>query len=301
MTSAASPDRSRRVIVSPLKRPPPWVGGGSVHPLEHSQHFGGLRRRNREQIMKSGVGIVAMALLFCSAGASAISVDELVAKNLQAKGGIEAIHAINSLDLQGRMQFSGGSFSLELGFHQMTKRGVGYRNEAALQGLTAITAYDGKDAWQVQPFQGRLDPEKLAKDQAKSLAQQADIDGPLVDWKAKGHHLEYLGTEDVDGTPAHKLKVTLADGDTQFIYLDPDYFLEIRISTVSTQRGVEYEQESDVGNYEQVAGVFVPFAIESGPKGQPKGQKITIDNAVANGTMDDSLFAFPTNKVENAK
>lgn len=234
-----------------------------------------------------------LALALFAAGAHALTVDELIAKNIEAKGGLAKIRAIDSLRLDGRMQFAGGGFSVELGFAQMQKRGGKYRNEVTLQGLAAITAYDGTQAWTVQPFQGRKDPEKLAADQAKNLAQMADIDGPLVDWRNKRHKVEYLGTEDVDGTPAHKLKVSLADGDTQFIYLDPDHFLEIRTSTVSIARGVESEQESDIGNYEQVDGVFVPFSIEMGPKGQPKGQKITIEKAQANIALDDALFTFP--------
>jgi len=228
--------------------------------------------------------------------AQAITADELIAKNIEAHGGLDKMRAIQSLKLEGRLQISGEGFSVELGYAQLQKRGGKYRNEAALQGLTAITAWDGKDAWQVQPFQGRKDPEKLAVDQAKALAQQADIDGPLVDWRGKGHKVEYMGTEDVDGTAAHKLKISLADGDTEYVYLDPDHFLEIRTSVLTTVRGVESEQENDLGNYERVAGVYLPFSIESGPKGQAKGQKTTIEKAEANLALDDTLFAYPAAK-----
>jgi len=235
----------------------------------------------------------ALLLLAGTSAAAALDADELIAKNIEAKGGMAAIKAIESLKLEGKMRVGGGGFSLDLGMVQLTKRGGKTRAEASLQGLTAISAYDGKDAWQIQPFQGRVDPEKLAADQAKGLAQQAEIDGPLVDYRAKGHKVEYLGLEDIDGTPAHKLKVVRADGDTQYIYLDPDYFLEIRIVTQTRVRGVEFEQESDIGNYEKVAGVYLPFSIESGPKGQPRGQVITIEKAQANVELDDALFAFP--------
>lgn len=235
----------------------------------------------------------ALLLLAATSFASAQTVDELIAKNIEAKGGMAAIKAIDTLKLEGTMRVGGGGFSLDLGFVQMTKRGGKTRGEASLQGLTAVSAYDGKDAWQIQPFQGRKDPEKLAVDQAKGLAQQAEIDGPLIDYRAKGHKIEYLGMEDVDGTPAHKLQVLRADGDTQYIYLDPDYFLEIRIITRTSVRGVEFEQESDVGNYEKVAGVYIPFSMETGAKGQPKGQNITVTKAEANVEIDDALFAFP--------
>jgi outer membrane lipoprotein-sorting protein len=235
----------------------------------------------------------AAVLLLGFGGAQAQTVDELVAKNVEARGGLAAIEALKSTRASGKMQFSGGDFSLELGYAGTVLGGSGCRTEVSLQGLTAITAYDGKEGWNISPFQGRRDPERMSADDAKSLEYCADLAGPLVDFKAKGHQVEYLGTEDVDGTEAHKLKVTLANGNVQFTYLDPDYFLEIRTLSQTTVRGVKQEQETDVGNYEQVAGVWMPFSIESGPKGGPKGQKITLDKVEANVDVDPAQFAFP--------
>jgi outer membrane lipoprotein-sorting protein len=114
-----------------------------------------------------------------------------------------------------------------------------------------------------------------------------------VDYAAKGNQVEYLGTEDVDGTDAYKLKVTLKDGDILYIYLDPDYFLQIRMIIQSRIRGAEYVEEHDLGNYEQVNGVMLPFSIESGPKGQAKNTKITIEKAEINLALDPKLFRFP--------
>ena len=129
--------------------------------------------------------------------------------------------------------------TIEASWAQVVKRPGMIRSEVSLQGLTAVDAWDGKEGWSVQPFQGRREPERTSPDDAKEMARDADLDGPLVDWREKGHRVEYLGTEDVDGTPAHKLRVTLKDGDTQYVYLDPDSFLEIRVVTESHVRGVE--------------------------------------------------------------
>ncbi|GMU42661.1 MAG: hypothetical protein DYH17_03255 [Xanthomonadales bacterium PRO6] len=229
----------------------------------------------------------------CLPAAQAQTVDELVAKNIQARGGIEALRAIQSLKASGRMNFSGGDFSVDLGIVSYNERDARLRMEASIQGLTQVTAYDGREAWTINPFQGRRDPERMSAEDAKSLQVQADIDGPLVDWKAKGHRVEYLGTEDVDGTEAHKLKVSLANGDVQYRYLDPDYFLEILVVSQSMRRGVETETETELGNYEKVAGVYLPFAQESGPKGGRRGQKILLEKVEANVEIDDALFAFP--------
>ena len=85
----------------------------------------------------------------------------------------------------------------------------------------------------------------------------------------------------------------MKDGDVKYYYFDPDYFLEIRVVTQRKVRGTEQEFESDLGNYEQVAGVYMPFSIESGPKGGPKGQKVTIESVKVNEAVDDAKFAFP--------
>ena len=232
----------------------------------------------------------ALLLGAFASSASALTVDELVTKNIEARGGIRAIQSIKA---SGRMNFSGGDFSIDLGFVALNERDAKVRTEASIQGLSQVTAYDGKDAWTINPFQGRRDPERMSAEDAKGLEVQADMDGPLVDWKQKGHQVEYLGTEDMDGTEAHKLKVTLKNGDIQYRYLDPDYFLEILVVNQTRRRGVETEVETEMGNYEKVGGVYMPFAMESGPKGGQRGQKIIIEKAEANVELDDALFAYP--------
>ncbi len=117
------------------------------------------------------------ALVFACASAHAMTVDELIAKNLAARGGLEKIHAIKTLKSEGKLRF-GGQF--ELAFVQYQKAPDSSRSEASLQGLTAVQAWDGKDAWQISPFQGRKDPEKMSADDAKALADDAPIGGPLV-------------------------------------------------------------------------------------------------------------------------
>jgi outer membrane lipoprotein-sorting protein len=240
--------------------------------------------------------LLVLAVGLAAGGAQAATVEELVAKNIQARGGLQALKALQTLKTTGKLQVGGEDFSFELAYSELTKRGNKRRTEASLQGLTAVQAYDGAGAWQIQPFQGRRDPERLSADDAKGLAIGADIEGPLVDSAQKGHKVEYLGTEDVDGTEAHKLKVTLKSGDTQYVYLDPDHFLEIRITTQRRQRGVQIEEETDLGNYEKVSGVFVPFSLESGPKGQRKFQKVTVEKAEANVPAEDALFSFPAGR-----
>jgi hypothetical protein len=220
------------------------------------------------------------------------TVDELVAKNIEAKGGATALNNLQTLKATGKLLIPVQG-QIELGFVQIKKRPDEVRTEASLQGMTQIEAYDGKDGWKVSPFFGRKDPERMSADDARALVEDTEIDGPLDDWKAKGSTVEYLGTEDVDGTPAHKLKVTRKNGDVSFVYLDPDHFLEIRIVTQRTLHGAHEEVETDLGDYEKAGGVFVPTSIEVGSKGSTDKQKIVIDKVEANVPVDDAIFHFP--------
>jgi hypothetical protein len=220
------------------------------------------------------------------------TVNELVAKNIEAKGGIDALHAAQSVRFKGKMLVNQGQ--IEFAYTQTKKQPGRVRAEATLQGMTLVQAYDGTEGWKISPFGGRKDPEKMSVDEAKSLVEDAEIDGPLVDWEAKGSTVEYLGPEDVDGTLAHKLKVVRKNGDVSYVYLDPDHFLEIRILTQRLEQGAQVEVETDLGDYEKIAGVYFPFSIEAGPKGSTDKQKIIIDKAEANIPADDAEFKFPT-------
>jgi hypothetical protein len=232
------------------------------------------------------------ALLLVSASAHALTADELVAKNIDARGGLDKIHAIKTLKLEGKMRLRG---QFELTFAEYKKAPSAVRNEATIQGLTQIQAWDGKDAWQISPFEGRRDPERMSGDDAKSLADDAAIGGQLADWQAQGSKLEYLGTEDIDGTEAHKLKVTRKNGDIEYVYLDPDHYLEIRTITDQIVRGTHVQTVTDYGDYEQINGVYFPFSMSTSTKGAgPFGkQQLTIEKAAANVAMDDTIFTFP--------
>src|SRR5438132_14159650 len=222
------------------------------------------------------------------------TLDELVSKNIEAKGGADALRALQSLKLTGKMLVQQGQ--IQLSYVQTKKRPGEVRTDATIQGMTIVQAYDGKEGWRISPLQGRKDPEKMSADDLKPLMEDAEMDGPLVDWKTKGSTVEYLGTEDVDGTLAHKLKVARKNGDVSFVYLDPDHFLEIRVVTQRLRHGAQEEVETDLGEYEKAAGVFVPTSIESGRKGAPDKQRIIVDKVEANMPVDDAVFHFPAAK-----
>ncbi|HEX4420059.1 MAG TPA: hypothetical protein VH165_19225 [Kofleriaceae bacterium] len=226
----------------------------------------------------------------------AAPLDDILARNLAAHGGEARWQAIHALRLTGHVVFGGNDVSIEAAWGEVLTHAGAVRTEVTLQGLTQITAFNGRDGWGVSPFGGRIDAETASADDARGFAQSAEIAGPLLDARARGHRVEYLGTEDVDGTPAIKLRVTRKDGDVQFVYLDPDSALEIRVRTVHKARGTEHIAETDLGGYQQVDGVWLPFSLESGGVGSPRTERVVIERAEPNIPVDPAWFALPAAK-----
>lgn len=218
------------------------------------------------------------------------TVDEIIAKNVQARGGLEKLKAVQSIKSTANMSMGQG---MEAPGVLIQKRPSLARLDFTIQGLTAVQAYDGKSAWQIMPFMGKKDPEPMSADETKEVEEMADLDGPLVDYKSKGHQVELLGKEKVEGTDAYKIKATLKNGDVQTIYIDSDSFLEIKEETKRTVRGSEQLIESSIGDYKDVDGVLFPFAMESGVKGSQEKQKLTITKIELNVPADDSIFKMP--------
>jgi len=231
-------------------------------------------------------------MLVAAPAAYCFTAAELAAKNVEAKGGLDKIDAIKSLRLSGTLRVNGDS--VELALVTLVKRPHSIRSDATLQSLTLVQAYDGTQAWQINPFQGRKDAERMSPDDAKGFGEDAaDFDGVLVVYQKKGYTLDYLGTEDVDGTEAHKLRVTRPNGDVTYVYLDPDAFLEIRAVDRRFAHGVPNETITDYGDYEKVDGVYFALAREYWTKGSSNHNKIQYDKAQANIAADDAEFQFP--------
>ena len=236
--------------------------------------------------------VVIVGILCLAAAAAAQTAEELVAKNLQARGGVDKIKAINTLKMTGKAYVG-----IDAALSQENKRADMIRQNFTVQGMTQIQAYDGKVGWQISPFGGRKDPELMGEDDYRDLLEEADIDGPLVDYQAKGNKVEYLGLDQVDGDDAYELKVTLKNGDIVYYYLDPDTYLEIKKKKQQFIRGSVRESEQDLGSYKQVAGVYYPFSIEAGSKDNPGDHaRITFDKIEANVPLDDSYFKMPAAK-----
>lgn len=250
-------------------------------------------------LRKTLMGFVMLAMLAPLAPvASAQTVDELIAKNVEAKGGLEKLKAVKTQRATGKMMMGPG---MEAPIVMMSKRPMSTRMEFTFQGMTGMQVYDGKTAWMSMPFMGKKEPEVMPPDESKMIEEQADFDGPLMDYKTKGHTVELVGKEQVEGADAFKLKLTLKGGGVRYIYLDAETYLEIKMESKRMVRGTEVETESYLSDYKEVGGLMMAHVMESGAKGTPQRQKLVIDKIELNPEIDDKLFVMPATAADSTK
>lgn len=246
---------------------------------------------------------LAALLIGSAAGhANAQDAQSLLNKNLEARGGAAALAAIRNVTFEGRSIYPG---DFELQYRETRERlpaGNADRVDLNVQGLDIIQAYDGHGGWKVNPLQGRKDAEKMSADEARALQDDAIIEGPLLASRTDGSKVTYLGRDDFDGTLAYKLKVTQKDGDEFVYWLDPDTYLEIKIDETRKIRGAEQTTETELGDYEKVAGVYFPMSVETWPQGQNNERSRTlIATGTANSDVPASYFSEPRGPGQDAK
>jgi len=174
------------------------------------------------------------------------------------------------------------------------KRPDKVRMEFELQGMTGIRAFDGETGWFIMPFMGTADPQEMADDQLKEIKEQGDwIGGPLVDFEAKGHTVELVGTEEVEGTEAHKLKITFNDGDVIHMYLDTEYCLEFKRESRQQMQGMEIEMTATIGDYKEVGDIVIAHSVMSTIGDGTANFDITIDKVELDVDIDDARFIMP--------
>jgi len=236
------------------------------------------------------LGLAGLAL---AASLSAQTADDIIAKYLKTVGGMDKIQAVQTLRRAGTFNGGGG---FEAAVLQENKRPNKVREEFSLQGMTGVNAYDGKTGWKIEPWQGKKDAEALSEDEMKQIVEDADFDEPLVHYQQKGNKVEFVGMEQVEGTDAYKLKVTLTSGDVRYYYMDTDYYVPIKIEMKRMIRGAEQEFETSLGDYKEVAGWYLPYSVETRRKGSEDVQKITFEKIEANVPIDDGRYAKPEPK-----
>jgi hypothetical protein len=235
------------------------------------------------------MAIILTLTFFSSSILTAQTADEVIAKAISARGGLEKLKAVQTQRLTGSITIGDhtpGPFMVEM------KRGGRMRQEMTVEGQSVLRITDGTSGWKLGPENGG-NPEPLSAGELKNMAGGADIDGPLVDYKAKGNQVELLGKEKVDGSDAYKLKITQKDGAVRYDYLDAASYLETKWEGEIQSGSTKFVAESFFKDYRPVNGIMFHYVINSDTVGTPYKQKLVFDKIEVNLPLDDALFEKP--------
>ena len=223
---------------------------------------------------------------------AAQTTDEVIKKALEARGGIDKIKAVQSERITGHVAFPQqgfeGALILEL------KRPHKLYSEVTVDGRKLLRAYDGKSAgWTFNPFADSKNVQPMPDDELKEMPEEADQDGPLVDYKAKGSQIELVGKEDLDGKAVYHLKITDKKGEVRSYFLDASTFLTVKWTGTRKIEDRILPWECALSDYREVEGLKFPFKIDQGSQGTEFRQTLTIEKLELNPRMDESHFAKP--------
>jgi hypothetical protein len=176
------------------------------------------------------------------------------------------------------------------------KRPKSLRIDITIQGMIITQAYDGTVGWTLNPLSGRTDPDTLPPEAVRVMDEQADMDGPLIDYKQKGNTVELLGREKAEGAECYKLKVTLKNGDISTVFIDVERNLEVKVESRTMIGGTEQVSDTLLGDWKEVGGILMAHSIDSGQPGAPVRQKIIIEKVELDVPLDAGRFAMPAKK-----
>jgi outer membrane lipoprotein-sorting protein len=237
--------------------------------------------------MMRRVLLLGMAMAMVVAGATAAAgqtVDELVTRNLDAKGGLAKLRSVQTVKQSSHITMQG----MEAVLTVFGKRPNLVRQEMTIGGKLVISAYDGVVAWMVNPLVGTDSPMMISGPQADLIREQSNFDGPLVDYRTKGYVVEFIGKETVDGTEAYHLRLTSPTQQVMHLYLDAKTGLDLKL--VSEMNLGRLEQV--FSDYRDVDGIKVPFTIRTLVNGVPQSE-IKVDSVEFNVPIDNAVFRMP--------
>jgi len=277
---------------------------------------------------------VAPAFPATDSKTEALTAEQVAEKHVAARGGLAAWRSVQSMSWAGSMEANSGNSvarsqayvaqmwdkrnptargaalqaaqkedaanppaakAVELPFVLEMKRPGKSRIELEFAGKTAIQIYDGKQGWMKRPYLNRDDWEAFSAEQARASVGSWNMDGPLIDYAAKGSKLALEGVEKIDGNDAYKLKVTHKDGMVQHVWIDQKSFLDVKVE--GTPRRMDGKLRSVwvmQRDFRQVdGGVRIPFAQETAVDGYRETHKVQLEKVAVNPKLDDTRFVKP--------
>jgi outer membrane lipoprotein-sorting protein len=216
------------------------------------------------------------------------TVEEIVAKHLAAKGGVEKLRAINTVKSSGKITARGGEVSVT----SWAKRPNMFRRETSSPGQRFVIGFDGATVWVINPMMSPK-AQEVTGPQADMTRQDADgFDSVLLDYAKHGSSVELVGTEKGETGSLHHLKVTKKNGTIQHLYLSAETGLEVKMVMSVDQAGTKGDVATELSDYRSIDGIMVPFSIRQSFNGKA-GAQVTYQSIEFNVPIEDSFFTMP--------
>ncbi len=241
--------------------------------------------------MKKTLSIVAF--LFVILGfAQAQNANEIVAKHLAATGG-DKWAKVNTIKMEAKISADAAA-GMNILWTMTAQRDKAARMDVSVMGMNQVMVISGDKGWSINPFSGQTDAEPMTADMVESMKDMTDIDGTFVGYKEKGYTLEYVGTEDVEGTEAIKIKVNKGKK-TEYSFFDPATYYEIKKVDVEEVDGKTVENTTLLSNFKTQDGIVFPFTMQQAG-GEMGTSTISISSITVNPTVDVTIFDMPAKK-----
>jgi outer membrane lipoprotein-sorting protein len=234
--------------------------------------------------------VTCLVLCFFASSLPAQTVTQILAKVFVARGGLAKIRALKSERVEGTISFgseASGPFVVEL------KRPLKMHMMLTVQNQTMIRVFDGTQGWANNPFGGKVNPDTMSDEDLKNITEEADFDGPLVDYAKKGNKVDLVGKDKVEDKDVWRLKLTTKNGDIRYYLFDASTFLLAKWEGQRRADGKQFPVESYFRDYRNVEGLKFAFQIDSGSSATDLTQKLVIDKIELNPEIPDAEFAKP--------
>lgn len=235
----------------------------------------------------------AALLIFINVFAFAQTAEDIIAKHIKATGG-DHWKTVNTVKMEANITADAAA-GMAIGWTMIAVRDKAARMDVSVMGMTQTSVVNGDKGWSTNPFMGKTDPEPMTADQVKSMTSMTDIDGSVIGYKDKGYTVEYVGTEDVDGTEAFKIKINKGDKKVEYTFYDPETYYEIKNIQVEEVDGKEVETATVYSNFKTQDNIVFPFTMQQANP-MMGNSTITLTSLTLNPTVEDKIFEMPAKK-----
>ena len=240
--------------------------------------------------MKIKTLLVLVAFAIGSHFSFAQTADEIVNKHLDAIGGKDKLANLKTMKLICSVEIAPG-MKAPIAMYFVNNQCM--RMEVEVQGMKILSAVEGDSGWSINPMSGKKDAERMNADEIRESKDQMDITGSLYNYKEKGHTVELIGKEDMEGTEVYKLKISKKSGDIEYDFIDATTYLKLKETTTRKFKDKEVSGDVIYSDYRKAGDIMFAYSMENRQTGESQGQALIVESIEVNPVIGQSIFKMP--------